>query len=195
MNNPEQFDFSTPVACADLRKPEIFEQFYKQFSSKIYRYAFLRLSSADDAEELLSTAFLRLWEYVSRDKEINEKNAGVGVVRNLPAFLYRIARNLIIDQYRARAKTPPLSLDLLLQSGFEAADCAPLNTVLRAEHALVLAQFDNLSSDERDLLVLRYVEAVPVKEIAQIYEITENTASVRIYRALQKLKGLLKQSG
>lgn len=186
-----QQDFSTPVSCAELCKPEVFERLYDHFSPKLYRYSFLRLSSPEDAEDVLSAVFLKFWEYVARQEKEYRAGKSSGTITHVPAFLYRITRNLIIDRYRV--KTRPLSLELLSEAGFEAPDKSGLTAILKAEHALVLSAFDALLSDERDLLVLRYVEGVPVKEIAEMYEITENNASVRLHRALQRLKTIIHQ--
>lgn len=168
------------VRCKTLCDPEVFEKLFDHLSSKIFRYAFLRLSSQEDAEDVLSGTFLRVWEYVQRHEQ--------EVVEHVEALIYRIARNLIIDQYRRRA--PNISLDMLLEEGFELPDSAKNNPDKKAEYALALELLSQLEASERDLLLLRHVEGLPVVDIAAVYGITENNASVRIHRALRKLKDL-----
>lgn len=173
---------STP--CRDLVAPVAFEQLFDRLSSKIYRYAFLRLSSKEDAEDVLSGTFLRVWDYLLRNPKT--------VLEHVDAFVYRVAHNLIVDQYRSRV--PQISLEVLLEQGFELPAYARESPDKKTEYALILKAAGKLKGDERDMLLLRCVEGVAVKQIASIYGVTENNASVRIHRALQKLKDLVQDN-
>lgn len=176
MDNP----IEKGILCEDLCNPRTFAQVYDHLASKIYRYAFLRLSSQEDAEDVLSGAFLRLWNYAQKNKH---------EIENVSALVYRITHNLIVDEYRKRK--PSLSIELLAENGFEFTSTKGLASEVAAEHTLVLEAFNKLSDYDRELLVLRFIQEVPVFEIAEIYSITENNASVRIYRAVQKLKDIV----
>ncbi|MBI2552727.1 sigma-70 family RNA polymerase sigma factor [Candidatus Uhrbacteria bacterium] len=168
------------VRCKELGDPAAFEKLFDRLAAKIFRYAFLRLSSKEDAEDVLSGTFLRVWEYLKRHEQ--------EVLDYVDALVYRIARNLIIDQYRAKA--PKISLEVLLTEGFELPAQARESPEKKTEYALVLQLFSKLDAEERDILLLRHVEGFSVIEIAALQGITENNASVRIHRALQKLKDL-----
>lgn len=169
--------------CKELGKPEVFEQLFDAYSSKIHRYLYLHLSSKEDAEDALSTTFVRLWEYVAG----NPKTP----IKSISALLYRIAHNLVIDQYRARK--PAVSVEVMLEAGIELPEIKALDMNKQAEVSLVLKAFDKLEREDRDLLVLRFVEDMPVTDIAEIHSITENNASVRIHRALAKLREIVTQ--
>lgn len=169
------------TSCQELSAQSAFEQLFDRLSSKIYRYAFLRLSSKEDAEDVLSATFMRMWDYLRRNPEV--------MLDHVDAFVYRIAHNLIIDQYRARV--PQISLEVLIEQGFELPAYARESPDKQAEYAFVLQAIEKLKDEERDLLFLRCVEGMPVKEIASIYGVNENNASVRIHRALQKLKDIV----
>ncbi|MBI4135842.1 sigma-70 family RNA polymerase sigma factor [Candidatus Uhrbacteria bacterium] len=183
-NSPEK----APVTYSDLCNPRFFSQLYDAHAKKIYRYAVLRLSSVEDAEDILATTFLKLWEYARRKSAENGSNAATDVVSNISALIYRIARNLIVDRYRGRRSA--VSLEYLGENGFE-IPTSEMSSVVKAEYSAVLSAMSELSSDDRDFVVLRYVEGVSVQEIAEIFEITENNASVRLYRAIKKLRAVV----
>lgn len=167
----------------ELRQSRAFEGLFDEYSQKIFRYLYLHLSSKEDAEDALSTTFVKLWEYLQKaDRKDTE-------IRNVSALIYRIARNLVIDQYRARR--PSVSVEAMQENGIELPDIRSLDMSKRAELSLVLKTFERLERDERDLLLLRFIEDMPVTDIADIYDITENNASVRIHRALSKLKNII----
>ena len=167
----------------DLCEPDVFEAVFDAYAGKLYRYIYLHTRSKEDAEDALSATFSRLWEYVNKVQNTKVR------IENVSALLYRIARNLIVDQYR-RSK-PAASVEEMLERGLEIPELKALSASLQAETALVLGAMNELSTDERDLLVLRFVEEAAVVDIAALYEITENNASVRIHRALNKLKDIV----
>src|SRR4051812_29307947 len=79
-----------------------FTQLYTTEADAIFRYCFIRTSQREVARDLTQDTFMRLWNTLSGDKEI----------RNCRAFLFTVARNLIIDWYR---KKKPESLDILVE--------------------------------------------------------------------------------
>lgn len=176
---------TTSYTISDLQNPAVFEQVFDQWSPKLYRYALLHTRSKEDAEDVLSATFLRLWDHVQ--KVSSQKSE----VRSIGALLYRIARNLVIDQYRARK--PTLSTDELLEQGIEFPELKSVNPNVKAELALVLDKMSALSQEERDLILLRFIEGMAVQDIAATYDITENNASVRIHRAMARLKEIVNQ--
>lgn len=167
----------------NYKDPLVFEQLFDLYAEKLYRYALLHTRTREDAEDVVSNTFVRLWKYINENKDNKEV-----AIKYIAALLYKIARNLIIDQYRKRK--PSVSLDDLLEQGVELPDAAHLNHETKMDVSLVLKKCERLPVEDQDLLILRFVQDVPIKEIAVIYQITENNASVRIHRALNRLKNL-----
>lgn len=151
---------------------------YDTFSDALYRHCYFRVFSKARAEELTQDTFLRAWEYMSSGKE----------VENIKPFLYRIATNLIIDDSRKRKEE---SLDRLA-SGETAAFDPPSDEHLAMEHQILFKQIAvemrHLSPGAREILVMRYVDDLDPKEIAEILDTTANNVSVKINRALKELK-------
>ena len=84
---------------ANQRK--IFSSIYDKYVDKIYRFIFIKVSSQEIAEDLTSETFLRGWQVFKEREDIE----------NPPAFLYQIARNLIIDHYREKGKAKIVSAE------------------------------------------------------------------------------------
>lgn len=166
-------------------KPNAVEQeflkAYDQFADAIFRHCVFRVSDREKAKDLAQGSFVRLWDYMSQGKEID----------NMRAFLYRIANNLIIDEYR---KKKDESLDRMRdEEGFDVGFDVMRDIETKDEHAKAVALLECLPDKYREALVMRHVDGLSVKDIAHLTHETENVISVRIHRAIEKLKMLSEQ--
>lgn len=156
---------------------------YDAFGDAIFRYCYLRVFDRESAKELVQDVFVRVWKYVADGKKID----------NIRAFLYRTARNLIIDKSR---KKTALSLDYLQEKGVmlrlnnRNGHERDMDDKIEAKEAI--SAISSLETLYKDVLVMRYVEEFSVKEIAEILGESENTISVRIHRGLGKVREILK---
>ena len=148
---------------------------YEECADAVFRHCFYRLHDRELAEDMTQEAFTRTWEYVAGGKEIE----------NLKAFTFRVANNLIIDHWRKR-KT--FSLDVLAESGFDPSGDDHEHIVTTAESKEALRAIDTLDPMYRQILTLRYVNDFSIEEIAEVIGESENAVSVRIHRALKKIK-------
>lgn len=155
-----------------------FEDIYATESDGVFRYCFFRTSQREVALDLLQDTFMRFWDALSQNKEI----------KNDRAFLYTISRNLIIDYYR---KKKSVSLDNILE---EVSDSSMIitdskeNVVLSAESRFFIDKIEELEEGDRQIIYFRFVDDLKPKEIADILDVTANVVSVRLNRALQKLR-------
>ena len=78
-----------------------FGQIYDEYIEKIYRFVYLKVNSEDLAEDITSKVFLSGWEAYQKNPEIG----------NIGAFLYKIARNNVIDYYREKDRTKVVPAD------------------------------------------------------------------------------------
>ena len=167
-----------------------FKDAFERYSDELFRHASMRLSDKERALELTQDTFTRTWDYVRKG----------GEVRELRPFLYRTLKNLIIDEYR---KHKMQSLDSMLEQSESGAVEAllPQDTTNTLESAMerfdgaqALEALQRLPELYAEVLMLRYVEGLSPKEIAEVLGESENVASVRIHRGLKKLHDLLEQN-
>jgi len=156
---------------------ENFSQIYDQCVDKIYRFIFLKVSSQEIAEDLCSETFLKGWQsFKDNNKEI----------KNPQAFLYQIARNLIVDHYREKGRTQIVS-----------ADCVPItdpkidleeNALLESDLNEIKAVLVNLKEEYQEVVIWHYIEDLTIPEIAKMLNKKEGTVRVLLHRALKSLK-------
>lgn len=161
---------------------EEFLRIYDEMADQIFRFALVRLGSREEAVDVVQSTFTRAWGHIRQGK----------VVPNYKAFIYKVARNLIIDVYR---KPRHISLDLMAEEeGFDPKDEKESGkTVALAEWRLVEEALDRLSPQDRDVIVMRFVEGRMPQEIAEITGLSENVISVRINRAVERLKRMMQE--
>lgn len=157
---------------------EQFLKFYDKFADSIFRHCYFRLSDREKARDLVQETFMKAWKYM----------ADGGQVDNFRAFLYKVANNLIVDEYRKK-KTE--SLDELQEQGFDVIDEKSRSAIELAEAERILKVINELEPIYREVITLRFVEDLTPKEIAQIVNESENVVSVRIHRGVKKLKELI----
>jgi len=161
---------------------EQFSQIYDQYIEKIYRFVYLKVSSQDVAEDITSRVFMKGWE-VFGTQGLDIKNPG--------AFLYKIARNLVIDYYRQKARTNVVSVEALPQladNGTTVYDKAVLNSEIK----LVKKAMNSLKKDYQDVLIWYYLDDMATSQIAKILDKKEGAVRVMLHRGLRDLKELIK---
>jgi len=157
------------------------EQIYDTYVDAIFRFVFIRIRDRDKALDITQETFTRLWKsYLVEGKH----------VENPRALLYQIARNLLINTYER--EIVHTSLDALADEGMEYAD-ERADSEARAHIMELYAHLDTLREEEREVIVLRHLEGFAVKEIAEMFEVSENVISVRLHRALNALQKLYTQ--
>lgn len=153
---------------------------YDAYADAIFRHCYYKTSEREVAQDLTQEVFLKAWSYMQSRRP----------VENMRAFLYRIGDNLIIDWYRKRKSQ---SLDTLVEQGFELTDTS-VRVEEKAEMELALKKLRALDPDDQNLITWRLIEDYTPGEIAGILGEKENTVSVRISRAMKRLRALLQNS-
>lgn len=138
---------------------------------KIYRYCYFKLHHRETAEDVTQETFLRYFEkYDCGTKEQTLK------------CLYTIARNLCIDEYR-RQPVAPLAESMQQEESLKEEQFLTSLTVRAA--------LSKLESGEQELLLLRYVNEVPVSVIGRILGISRFAAYRRLLAVTKKFKDKL----
>lgn len=153
-----------------------FEHIYNQYIDKIYRFVFIKVSSKETAEDLCSETFSRFWQELKQGKNIE----------NPRAFLYQVARNLIIDYYRIKPRIQLASVEgaQIIDPGVNLEEAQ----LLKSDLETIKAGLRNLKQDYQDIIIWRYLDELSVPEIAEMLGKSEGAVRVEIHRALAALK-------
>jgi RNA polymerase sigma-70 factor, ECF subfamily len=168
------------LPSSNMSDPQkMFLEAYEAHAEAIYRHCYFRVFSRARAEELMQDTFMKTWQYLQNGNQ----------VENIRAFLYQVANNLIIDDSRKKKEE---SLDALREDDrFEPASDGHRRVERLALAREVREVMDRLSPGDREILVMRYIDDLDPREIAETLGITPNAASVRIHRATQALRELI----
>lgn len=161
-----------------------FEALFNDLYPKLYAYIRAQVNQRETAEDITATTFERAV------KHSHTFDSGKGSV---DSWLFRIARNLIIDHYTAHRKRPAQTL--LEDAGPLAADHpSPEQAVMQQERQRqLLESLDTLPEREREIIHLRFFGKLTNRKIAEVMDLNEKTVSVIIYRTLKKLKSRLSE--
>ena len=154
------------------RDPEAFARIYDRYVEAIYRYAFLKLPSKEDAQDVTAETFTRAWQYVSQQHEVT----------HIRALLYRIVKNLIADHYRKTGDAvvesvtfhPDSTSTVIEHESDEGTGRALIEA--RADLSLILQRLDRLKDD------------LPFGVIAKVLEKKPGHVRVMFHRALKALQ-------
>ncbi len=159
------------------QNPAHFRGLYERYHEPIFRFIFKRTVDEVLSGDLTAQVFLKALQNLS-----NYAYKGVP----FSAWLFRIASNEIAQHYRKIKKQRVVSLEenRVQEIEEEYEDKATLEINIEVLKDVI----QDLKPPEVLLLELRFFEKRPFKEVADILEITENNAKVKIYRLLQKMK-------
>lgn len=146
----------------------------KEQYKKIFQYCYYRIPDSRTAEDLTQETFLRFLEH----PEYQEKGCDL-------QYLYTIARNLCIDEYR---RTSPEELPEELPDGSD------LETEL-TDSLTLRSIMDALPEEEREIVMLRYINKVSVADISKLYHISWFAMNRRIKKILAKMRHEFEKEG
>ncbi len=158
---------------------QYFTPLYDRFFQPVYRYYFSRLRHHEEAEDLTSETFLKLYEKLGSYRE-----------RGVPfsVWVYKIAYHSLVDHVRHKGRHGTESLEDLEPSrepscnfDLDKIDSALLTEKLWAAIAL-------LPKRQQDIWSLKLASDLPYKDIAEILGMSENHVNVDISRSLKTLK-------
>jgi RNA polymerase sigma-70 factor (ECF subfamily) len=160
----------------DLRKS--FSKIYDQNIDKIYRFVFLKVNSQEIAQDLCSETFSRTWEKFKQGKG--------NPIDNPQAFLYRTARNLVIDHYREKGRVQVVSAELT--PIIDPREDLEEEAVFKSDIELVRTALSGLKDDYQDVIIWHYLDDLPISEVSELLDRSEPATRVLLHRALKALK-------
>jgi RNA polymerase sigma-70 factor (ECF subfamily) len=151
-------------------------ELYTTMRPSLLGYAYHVVGSAGEAEDLVQNAFLKLFDQLKRDAQIE----------NLRSWLYRVVHNLAIDYVRRKGSQESTQAEWVAQRSLT-------STIHSAEHSLIQKQriagsLKVLNERERHCLMLR-AEGLSYVEIGDVVGLSQKAVSVYLARGLKKFGG------
>jgi len=164
-----------------------FEVLFRQYEKLVYRTAYLITGNKEEAEDALQEVFVSVW------KSRHTYDPGRG---KLTTWLHRITVN---ECYRKKKSKKSIALSLE-EKGVDLPEMKHYSQpeeilITKLDYERLLKAMDALDAKHRSVLVLRYFNDLPYKEIAEILQIPVGTVKSRLNHALTFLKEQMKQEG
>lgn len=156
---------------------EAFGQLYLKYLAGIYRYFYFRIGQDRlGAEDLAQQVFFKAWKALPSYKQKGLR---------FSAWLYAIAHNQLVDTYRSRKET------VRLADSYPGEDDPSIKVVTGEEQTLLYKSIEALSDDQKQVILLKFVEDFSNREISAITGKREEAIRALQHRALTKLREIL----
>ncbi len=177
---PRANDDTPLVLRAIGRDQEAFGELYDRHVVRVYRHIYYMVGNATEAEDLTAQAFMKAWEAIERYQ-----------IRGAPfvSWLLRIAHNLGVSHLRSRKETSEVHEGIVDTKPRRDPETAYQQT---AEEELVREAIMHLREEQRQVIILRFIEDLEYREVADI--IGKSVAAIRViqHRALNSLRKQMK---
>ena len=156
-------------------------ELYRRHVDMIYRYTYARVQNAEVAEDLTAQVFLKALEGLP-----NYQSTGVP----FRAWLYRIAHARTVDHWRQQQRRREVEL----LDSLPAKDPGPEDVVVaKSQWDMVVGLLGQLTDDQRDVVILRFIEEMSLAEVAVTMDKTVGAVKALQHRALSALARLMQQ--
>jgi len=169
------------------------DQLVRRHETQVYNFSLRLTGNPTDALDLMQEVFLGVYRNLHRFR---------GESR-FSTWLFRIAHNKAIDIARRRPSSTSLESALqhggdLVEARWQQLDDAPEQDPQalldeRQRNALIQAQMGALPLEQRLVVELKVFQSLTFEEIAELQDLSANTAKTRFYTALRRLKALMEQ--
>jgi RNA polymerase sigma-70 factor (ECF subfamily) len=162
---------------------DAFGELYKQHMAAIYRYIFFRVGNREDAEDLTEQVFLKAWEALP-----NYKDKGFP----FQSWLYRIAHNSVVDHHRRQKEILPMPYLENLTTKND-PDHTLAHVIMTEENETLAEAVAQLPEIQQQVIILRFIEGLNHKKVADILQKSYGACRTIQYRALAALNRLLSE--
>lgn len=164
----------------ELRNDNEFKFIYSELWLKVYKYIYYFVQNKEEAEELAQDVFQKI--FIKYKENRLEKNT-------IQFYIFRAAKNIVLDRWRQNGRrvkvvtiedTSNLDIDRHQESRI-------------TESMIVKDAISKLDKDSKAVIHLRIIQGYSIKEVAKIMGKPEGTIKSLQFRALNKLKEILKK--
>lgn len=168
------------IKDAILGEASAFGRLYDCYQPRIYRFILVKVDRSEEAEDLTHQVFLKAWQNIADYKH-----------RGFPfsSWLYRIARNQVIDYYRTKkAETDLEQVDKEFSAGPAAAY---LKFEKNWDLERVWKALKQLEPSHQEVIVMRFIDDLSIKETAAAIRKSQGAVKLLQFRALNKLREII----
>lgn len=164
---------------------EAFSALYELFFVPLYRYVYFRVSSKEEAEDLVHTSFIKAFKSLGRFRDIGKEPL---------AYFYTIARNTILDFQRKKREILTDMPEQIIEYADRDPDTesATVLALMREKRQTLEEVLKHISEDQRDAIVLKYLNDWSNEEIAKFMGKTEEAVRQLQSRGLKTCRTILK---
>jgi RNA polymerase sigma-70 factor (ECF subfamily) len=176
-------DETAVLAAASSLDKDALASIFDEYAPAIYKYL-LRLGiNSQEADQLAVDVFARLLDKFSEVKGPNN---------NLRSYLFQTAYHLVVDQSRERQRVAPIEVADSISEETEPVQARAEETMLLERISMAMEQ--ELTEDQRNVIVLRFQEEFSLKETAEIIGKNVNAVKALQNRGIQKLRQVMSRS-
>jgi len=161
------------------RNTSYFEELYERNFEFVFRFLFKRLNGNEDLTgELTQKTFIKALGAIAKyeDRGYAFSTWLIRIAQNEANMYFRSSKKIVLIELTEAEVSP------LLSEVYESSS-------IKDEHYEILIEMLNdLPDDQNDLVELRFLHEMSFKKIADIYNITEANAKMRVYRIIEKLR-------
>lgn len=169
-----------PLRSLDSGENEALSDLYRQHAPALLTHLRVNMQSIEDAEDLLLDVFLAALE---RD------NLRALAPEEQRRWLWRVARNKLVDHYRKHSRRQHLPLEDAEEATYEDDELGPERVALRhEEHHNLSAAIENLPPSHKEILLLRFVDGLHAPEIARLLGKRDTAVRMQLSRTLNLLR-------
>jgi RNA polymerase sigma-70 factor (ECF subfamily) len=182
VNSAEREEDAALARRAASGEAEAFGVLYDRHMSAVYRYVFYRVRNEAEAEDVTSEVFMRALRAIPK---YEPRQAFL-------AWLYRIARNAVIDRSRRRGARQQVTFeDALAHPNADQIVNPDTGLLAGSDASVVRRAMQQLTPLQQEILVLRYVEGLDTKAISKLVGKRDGTIRGIEFRALSALRTLI----
>jgi RNA polymerase sigma-70 factor (ECF subfamily) len=172
------------IRLAQQGEAEACAALYDHHYDAVYRYCYYRVSDVTQAQDLTSEVFVRMVEKLDTYRARG---------RPLLAWLYTIARNLITDMHRHNGKAAYIPLEEVTTFGQDGRQDMARGVDRRLEADCLAAALRHLTEEQRQVVLLRFMEDYRNGQVARILDKSEGAIKALQHRALKSLRRALEK--
>ncbi len=165
-----------------MRRPanaEIFSQLYDEFMPKVFAYIHYRVRDEQTTEDLTSIVFEKA--LVNFTRYSSDKAA-------FSTWIFTIARNSVIDHFRAGAKRQHIDLDHA-NIDVPSTDLSPDEQMERqSERDCLLECLAKVNDQDQEIVRLKFGAGMTNRQISKLLKLSESNVGVRLFRTMKKLR-------